>query len=96
MYLPGKSLRYYLSRAGGANELALKNRIYVIGENGEITSTRQVFGFRFYPKVTTGSNIFVPEKEKKEKMTDAAKVGMYISILSTVATLGILLFNALK
>jgi protein involved in polysaccharide export with SLBB domain len=96
MYKNGKTVRYYLSRGGGLNEKALKRGIYVTSANGELNSTRQVLFFRFYPKVTTGSNIFVPEKEKKEKMTETAKVGMIISITSTMATIGILLFQALK
>jgi len=96
MYIPGKTLRFYLSKAGGLNEKSLKKGIYVTAANGALTSTRQIFGFRFYPKVSPGANIFVPEKEKKEKMTEAAKVGMIISITSTLATIGILLFQALK
>jgi len=96
MFYPGKTLRYYISRAGGLNEKSLKRGIYVTAANGELTSTRQIMGFRFYPKVSDGANIFVPEREKKEKMTEAAKVGMIISITSTMATIGILLFQALK
>lgn len=96
MYKEGKSLRYYLLGAGGLNEKALKKRIYVTAANGEVTGTRQIFAFRSYPHVLPGSNIFVPEKEKKEKMTDSAKVGMFISILTTVSTVGILLFQAFK
>ncbi len=96
MYKEGKSLRYYLLGAGGLNEKALKKRIYVTAANGEVTGTRQIFAFRSYPNVLPGSNIFVPEKEKKEKMTDSAKVGMFISILTTVSTVGILLFQAFK
>ena len=96
MYNPGKTLRYYLSKAGGLNEQSLKKGIYVTAANGEITSTRKVFGFRFYPKVSPGANIFVPEKEKKEKMSEAAKIGMVVSITSTMATVFILLYQALK
>ena len=96
MFKPGKTLRFYLSKAGGLNEKSLKKGIYVTAANGELTSTRQIFGFRIYPKVSPGANIFVPEKEKKEKMTEAAKVGMIVSITSTMATIGILLFQALK
>jgi len=96
MYYPGKTLRYYLSRAGGLNEKSLKRGIYVTAANGEVTSTRQILGFRLYPKISAGANIFVPEREKKEKMSEAAKVGMIISITSTMATIGILLFQALK
>jgi len=96
MFYPGKTLRYYISRAGGLNEKSLKRGIYVTAANGEVTSTRQLLGFRYYPKVTAGANIFVPEREKKEKMSEAAKVGMIVSITSTMATIGILLYQALK
>jgi protein involved in polysaccharide export with SLBB domain len=95
-FRPGKGLRYYLSGAGGLNEKALSKRIYVVYANGNIKSTRHFFGTNFYPSVAPGSNIFVPEREKKEKMSESAKVGMFISIFTTISTLGILLYQATK
>jgi len=95
-FRPGKKVRYYLSGAGGLNEKALRKGIYVVYANGDIKSTGHFLGFNFYPTVLAGSNIIVPEKEKREKMSEAAKVGMVISITSTMATIGILLFQALK
>lgn len=95
-FRPGMSVRYYLSGAGGLNEKALKKGIYVIYANGNVKSTRRFLGFNFYPPVTSGSKIFVPEKEKKEKMSDSAKVGMFISIASTLSTMGILLYQTFK
>jgi len=95
-FMPGKGVRYYISGAGGLNETALGKRIYVVYANGNIKSTRYFFGFHIYPSVSPGANIFVPQEEKKEKMTETAKVGMVISITSTVATIGILLYQALK
>lgn len=96
MYKPGRKLRYYLLRAGGLDEKALKNGINVTAANGEVIGTNRIFFFKSYPRVTPGANIFVPQKEKRERMTEAAKVGMFISIASTLATIGILLFQATK
>ncbi|NWJ51814.1 MAG: SLBB domain-containing protein [Bacteroidetes bacterium] len=95
-FRPNKSVRYYLSGAGGLNEKALRRGIYLIYANGSIKSTSHILGFNFYPHVLSGSKIFVPEKEKKEKMSESAKVGMYISILSTLSTVGILLYQTFK
>jgi hypothetical protein len=51
---------------------------------------------RLYPSISPGANIFVPQEEKREKMTESAKVGMFISILTTISTVGILLYQAFK
>jgi protein involved in polysaccharide export with SLBB domain len=96
MYTPGKKLSYYLIRAGGLDEKALKKGINVTSANGEVIGTKRIFFFKSYPRVSPGSHIFVPEREKREIMSEAAKVGMIISITSTMATIGILLFQALK
>lgn len=96
MYKKGKTLRYYLTTAGGETEKALKKSIYVTYANGAVKGTSKFLFFRSYPRLSAGADIFVPEKEKREKMTEGAKVGMIVSITSTVATIGILLYQALK
>ena len=95
-YTSGRGVKYYISGAGGMNQTALRKSIYVVYANGNIRSTRNFLGIRFYPSVLPGSNIFVPQEEKKEKMTESAKVGMFVSILTTVSTVGILLYQAFK
>ena len=92
MYKKGKSLKHYISGAGGFNEKALKKSIYVTYANGEVKGTRKFLGFRSYPHLLAGADIYVPEKEKKEKTSDAAKVGIFTS----VATMAILLYSVLK
>ena len=96
MYKPGRRVKYYLLRAGGFDEKSLKGGVAVTAANGEVIGTKRILFFKSYPRVTPGANIFVPEKEKRERMTEAAKVGMIISITSTMATIGILLFQALN
>ena len=96
MYKPGRRVKYYLLRAGGFDEKSLKGGVAVTAANGEVMGTKRILFFKSYPRVTPGANIFVPEKEKREKMSEAAKVGMIISITSTLATIGILLFQATK
>jgi protein involved in polysaccharide export with SLBB domain len=95
-YVSGRGVQFYVSGAGGVNETALRKSIYVVYANGNIRSTSNFLGFHFYPPVSPGANIFVPQAEKREKMTEAAKVGMIVSITSTMATIGILLYQALK
>ncbi len=92
MYKEGKSLKYYLSSAGGVTENALRRSIYVTYANGEIKGARGSFGIKIYPKISAGADIFVPEKEKKEKLSEPAK----IAIFSSIATIAILLYQATK
>jgi protein involved in polysaccharide export with SLBB domain len=95
-FMPGKGVRYYVSSAGGLNEKALSKRIYVVYANGNIKSTSSFLGINTYPSVTVGSNIIIPAKEKKEQMSESAKIGMFISIFTTISTVGILLYQATK
>jgi protein involved in polysaccharide export with SLBB domain len=95
-YSPGRGVKFYISGAGGLKEKALGRGIYVVYANGKIRSTGHFLGIRSYPPVSPGANIFVPQAEKKEKMTESAKVGMFVSILTTVSTVGILLYQAFK
>ena len=95
-YVSGRGVKFYVSGAGGLNQTALKNSIYVVYANGNVKSTAHFLFVRIYPSVSPGANIFVPQEEKTEKMSESAKVGMFISILTTVSTVGILLYQAFK
>ena len=86
MYEKGKSMRDYLSDAGGTTQLGKKNRAFVIYANGRSAKIRRTLGIiPNYPKIEPGSNIFVPQKPKKEGF-DAAKAGIFISAITALIT----------
>ena len=93
-YDDNKSIRNYLSNAGGVTSNGLKKQIFVLYPNGSSASTRSFLWMKFYPKVTPGSQVLVPRKE-----LDIAKrmtTGETISILSTVASMAALVYSIVK
>jgi hypothetical protein len=65
----------------------------VIYPNGSSAQIKKPLGiFRSYPKIEPGSNIFVPEKPKKEGL-DAAKAGIIISAITGLLTAAALIFR---
>lgn len=93
MYERGKSMNDYLSDAGGVTLSGKKGRAFVIYPNGSSAKIRKPLGvFRNYPKIEPGSNIFVPERPKKEGL-DAAKAGIIISAITGLLTAAALIFR---
>lgn len=64
VYVPGKNAAWYLSRAGGATQLANKKAIFILRANGEVTSgTGNMWnGGALASTVGPGDTIVVPEK----------------------------------
>ncbi|WP_289030217.1 SLBB domain-containing protein, partial [uncultured Algoriphagus sp.] len=83
----GRSLKYYISKAGGFTENARKSKSYVVYANGDAAQTKGFLGIKKYPKLLPGAEIVVPGKPERERMNAAAWIG----IASSLATLGILI-----
>ena len=60
-YNKSKSLKKYISDAGGFTENARKGKVYVLYPNGKAVSTTHFLGFKKYPTITPGSSIVVPQ-----------------------------------
>jgi len=85
-YEKGKTLKEYISDAGGTTVSAQKNKIFVIYANGRAAQTKTKFlFFRSYPAIEPGCKIFVP-KERKKVGFDIAKASIIVSTLSLVVT----------
>lgn len=82
-----KRLIKYINAAGGFNEEASKEQVYIIKPNGLADATKTILGVHYYPKVTPGSTIIVPAQttEKKEKMTPTEKA-VIASIVSGISS----------
>ncbi|WP_243839759.1 SLBB domain-containing protein [Algoriphagus zhangzhouensis] len=81
-----KSLKAYISKAGGFTENARRSKAYVIYANGDAAKTKSFLGIKNYPKLEPGAEIVVPKKPIRERMSAAGWIG----IASSLATLGIL------
>jgi len=93
MYEQHKSMKDYLSDAGGVTQSGKKGKAFVIYANGSSAQIKKTLGiFRNYPGIEPGSNIFVPMKPKKEGM-DVAKAGIFISAITGLLTALALIFS---
>jgi protein involved in polysaccharide export with SLBB domain len=89
----GKGFGNYISAAGGYNRNAYKKRVFVVYPNGRSARTKSFLSFRFYPKVTPGSAIFVPIEPPRDNNFDPAKAGVLVSAFSAILTTMVLLFR---
>ncbi|MFN8353459.1 MAG: SLBB domain-containing protein [Spirosomataceae bacterium] len=91
-----KTVKGYISQAGGWQENADKRRVFVVYPNGYTDRTRVYFGvFRKYPSVLPGSAIQVPSmQDKKSKLSSQERITLFTSIASvlTLSVVGVLNF----
>ncbi|WP_026714536.1 SLBB domain-containing protein [Flavobacterium daejeonense] len=91
-YRKSKGLNYYLNAVGGVNSKGWKKRAYVIYPNGKADVTSSFLFFKSYPKVTPDSQIVVPEKPERKRMS----TGEWVSIGSVFSSLALLIITAFK
>lgn len=92
VYQKNLSFRDYISSSGGFTSTALKRKAYVVYANGSAKSSKNFLFFTFRPKLKPGSEIIVPPKEKRERMSTAET----ISIVTASTTVLILLSTLLR
>jgi protein involved in polysaccharide export with SLBB domain len=98
-YQQGQRLQYYIGRAGGYNDYARGSKIYVIYPNGQVAKTKTaLWGLvRSYPKIKTGTEIFVPRivKTEHKRLSTGEVVGLS-SVMVSMAGVAVTLINSLN
>ena len=84
----GLSVNDAVGQAGGLTDLAKKRGIFVIYQNGNVSSSKKYFIFNKLPKLAAGSKIVVPKKIANPNKTSIAEI---IGLTSTLATLAVLI-----
>lgn len=92
VYSPNKSMKQYINGAGGFTYNANKRAAYIQYANGSVDAGSGFLFFKSYPKVTPGSEIFVPKRAPREKLGIAGIVG----ISSALATVAAVIISVLK
>ena len=92
LYRPNRKFKYYLSNAGGYTENSLKRRSYVVYANGSTARTKSFIGFKSYPAMEPGAEIYVPQKKERQPMSAQAWIGLGTSMASLAA----IIFGILK
>lgn len=90
-YEKGKSLSYYIKRAGGYADRAHKSRVYAIYMNGAV----EQLGHRSSRSIQPGCEIVVPTKPQKNKLTTGEIMTIGTSTAS-IATMIATLVNILQ
>ena len=90
-YEKGKSLSYYIKRAGGYADRAHKSRVYAIYMNGAV----EQLGRRSSRSIQPGCEIVVPSKPQRTKMTTGEIMTIGTSTAS-IATMIATLVNILQ
>lgn len=91
-YKKGKGFRKYINGAGGYTQRALKKKGYVVYTNGSAESTSKFLVFNIHPKIKPGSEVIIPPKEERRKLSAVEIVG----ITSSLATLVLVVFTIAK
>ncbi|OIV43213.1 SLBB domain-containing protein [Flavobacterium johnsoniae] len=91
-YRSGKGFKYYINSVGGVDNKGWKRKAYIIYPNGKAAVTGSFLFFRSYPKVLPDSQIVVPEKPDRKKMS----TGEWVGIGSVISSLALLIVTAFK
>jgi len=88
----GRDLSYYVSRAGGFSEDAMKRKAYVVYANSDIDTRSNFLFFRNNPRIEPGAEIIIPEQLERERMSS----GERISVLSSVVSMAAIVVTAIS
>ena len=91
LYKKGESLRYYINQAGGFGNDAKKRKAYIVYMNGTVSRLKSGNTKAIEP----GSEIIVPSKDPRKKMSAAEIIGMGTSAAS-LATMVATMVNLFK
>ena len=78
----GYSVRDYISAAGGVAENGKRNKIYVVYANGKAATNRGFLFFKNKPSIKPGTEIIVPEKEERRKLSPTEFIGLSSALAS--------------
>ena len=83
----GLSTSEAINQAGGFTELAKKRGVFVVYQNGTISSNKKILIFNSLPRLMPGAKIIVPKKLPSQNKTSLAEI---VGLTSTLATLAVL------
>ena len=91
----GISFREAMRESGRYSMNASRKNAYVIYPNGQVRKTKNFLFFRFHPEIKKGTEIYVPARRPKGKLSTGEVVGIFSSVTS-LATVLIVLINSNK
>lgn len=95
VYYEGIRFKDALRESGRFSMNASRKNSYVIYPNGQVRKTRSFLFIRSYPAIKPGTEIYVPAKKAKGKLSTGEVIGVVSSLTSLVSIL-VLLINSQK
>lgn len=92
IYASGKGLKSYVKNAGGFSADAYRGRSYVVYPNGTVKSSGKFLFWNTYPRVKPGSEVVVPKRPERRKMTSQELIG----ITTGIASLGAIILGIIN
>ncbi|MES2454334.1 MAG: SLBB domain-containing protein [Bacteroidota bacterium] len=85
VYSSGRSFRQYINGAGGFTTSALRGGAYIKYANGSVEAAGKFLFFNNYPLVKPGSEILVPKRAERERLTAQSWIGIGTAFASLAA-----------
>ena len=87
VYYEGISFNDAINESGRYSMNASRKNAYVIYPNGQVRKTKSFLFIRTNPKIKPGTEIYVPAKRPKVKMTTGEYIGIFSSLTALVSVL---------
>lgn len=84
-YEKGKTLSYYIDKAGGFTVNAKKSKVYVLYANGTTKITKRFMFIRNSPRIEPGCQIIAPSRPDRIRTNNSGTWMAFASIISSLA-----------
>lgn len=89
----GRTVKYFVDRAGGFDSRAKKGRTYVVYANGEVARTKRFLMIKNYPQVEPGAEIIIPVKPLKIPVKPGDLIGVATGLATIVLVVSQITLN---
>lgn len=94
-YEEGMQFKKLIKASGGFASTASRRHAYVLEANGKVRSTTHFLFFNFYPRVSPGSEAYVPQKKSREPLSKGEAIGITSGLVSLAGVM-LAIINSLK
>lgn len=91
VYYDGITFKDAIQESGRFSIRAARRFAYVVHPNGQVRTTKRFLFFRSYPAIRPGTEIYVPDKGPKAKLSTGEVVGIFSGLTSLISILVVLI-----
>jgi hypothetical protein len=84
-----------INASGGFSSSASRKHAYVLEANGKVRSTTHFLFFNFYPRISPGSEAYVPQKKSREPLSKGEAIGITSGLVSLAGVM-LAIINSLR